>query len=293
MVEVRAEMVGEPADAQWSFTLTPKTFQGAAIRVSVPAGQRSVRVEIPVKQPRLWWTWDLGKPELYTLETRLSDAAGVADARGFHVGIREIQRRGDQFFLNGKRVFLRGTNVYANLWLSEMDRARYARDLDVIQKMNVNAIRIHCHFENPEFYDLADERGLLLWQDFLEAWYPHDTEFSRHAAALYDNHIRLVRNHPSIAVWAPSDEEDLENYRDLSKHLAARASLLDPQDRWVQRSTGRWGDAHLYHGWYGDSIWEYTKMNEPLVTELGATALPAKESLDRFLKDKWPIPKYV
>jgi beta-mannosidase len=293
LVEVQAEMDGEPADAQWSFTLAPQTFQGTAIRASVPASQRSVRVEILVKQPRLWWTWDLGKPELYTLETRLSDAAGVADARRFHVGIREIQRRGDQFFLNGKRVFLRGTNIYANLWLSEMDRTRYARDLDVIQKMNVNTIRIHCHFENPEFYDLADERGLLLWQDFLEAWYPHDTEFSRHAAALYDNHIRLVRNHPSIAVWAPSDEEDLENYRDLSKHLAARASLLDPQDRWVQRSTGRWGDAHLYHGWYGDSIWEYTKMNEPLVTELGATALPAKESLDRFLKDKWPIPKYA
>ncbi len=155
--------------------------------------------------------------------------------------------------------------------------------------MNVNLIRIHCHFENPEFYDLADERGLLLWQDFLEAWYPHDPDFSPHAAALFDNHIRMVRNHASIAVWAPSDEESLENYWDLSKHLAARASLLDPQNRWVQRSTGRWGDAHLYHGWYDGSIWDYARMEENLVTELGATALPYKESLDRFLQGKWPM----
>lgn len=249
---------------------------------------------IPVPSPRLWWTWDLGKPDLYWLDLRLVNQAGeVVDAKRIRVGLREIRREGSQFFLNGKRVFLRGTNVYANLWLSEMDRARYSADLDLIARMNVNLIRIHCHFENPEFYDLADERGLLIWQDFLEAWYPHDPDFSPRAAALFDNHIRLVRNHPSIAVWAPSDEESLENYRDLSKHLAARASLLDPQNRWVQRSTGRWGDAHLYHGWYGDSIWDYARMREDLVTELGATALPNKESLDRFLPGKWPITKFA
>ena len=132
----------------------------------------------------------------------------------------------------------------------------------------------------------------MIWQDFLEAWYPHDTRFSVRAAALYDNHIRYVRNHPSVAVWAPSDEEDLENYRDLTKHLAGRLAQLDPQHRPVIRSTGRWQDAHLYHGWYGDSIWEYTRMNENLVTELGATTLPAKESLDKFLPGKWPIKAY-
>lgn len=127
--------------------------------------------------------------------------------------------------------------------MSEFGRKEYERDLAIIRKMNVNAIRVHCHFENPEFYELADEQGYLVWQDYLEAWYPHDTEFSRRAAELFDNHIRMVRNHASVMAWAPSDEEDLENYRDLTKHLAARASLLDPQHRWVQRSTGRWGDA--------------------------------------------------
>jgi hypothetical protein len=89
--------------------------------------------------------------------------------------------------------------------------------------------------------------------------------------------------------WAPSDEEDHVNYNDLAKHLAARAALLDPQMRYVQRSTGRYGDAHLYYGWYGGSIWQYARMTEPLVTELGAPSLPSRPSLERFLGGKWPM----
>jgi beta-mannosidase len=282
------------AGHRWQVTLAPRTFSGQAVRWSFPAAPGARQVELPVQNPRLWWTWDLGRPDLYSLDVRLADAAGrVVDARRLDVGLREIRRDGPRFYLNGKKIFLRGTNVYANLWLSEMTRGRYEADFGIIRAMNVNILRVHCHFENPEFYTLADEAGLLVWQDFLEAWYPHDTAFSRHAAALYDNHIRLVRNHPSIAAWAASDEEDQENYRDLAKHLAARPALLDPQDRPVIRSTGRWDDAHLYHGWYGDSIWDYARMTEPLVTELGATALPAKSSLDRFLEDKWPIPDFT
>lgn len=288
---VSLESDGRVEGAEWRVNLSPRNFQGGKVLEARTASTgASARVEFKIDNPQLWWTWDQGRPNLYTLDARLVAADGtVLDARQMAIGLRTVTRVGDRFYLNGRPVFLRGTNVYANLWLSEMGRKEYERDLDVISKMNVNLIRLHCHFENPEFYELADERGLFIWQDFLEAWYPRDTEFSRHAAALFDNHIRMVRNHPSVMAWAPSDEEDLFNYADLSKHLAARAALLDPQDRWVQRSTGRYGDAHLYYGWYEGTIWEYARMDSPLVTELGATALPAKESLDRFLKDKWPI----
>jgi beta-mannosidase len=282
---------GEADDAHWELALAPRNFQGAeVVRVSLAAEGQKTRATIPVQHPRLWATWDVGRPNLYTLDARLVSASGdVLDARRLTVGIREIERIGWKFYLNGRRLFLRGTNSYYNLFMSEMDHAAYERDFALIRQMNVNLIRIHCHFQNPEFYDLADEQGLLIWQDFLEAWYPEDTAFSLHAAALYDNHIRYVRNRPSVAAWAASDEESHENYRDLTKHLAARASLLDPQLRWVQRSTGRYGDAHLYHGWYGGTIWDYRRMEERLVTELGATSLPHKESLDRFLPGAWPI----
>ena len=71
--------------------------------------------------------------------------------------------------------------------------------------------------------------------------------------------------------------------------IVSQGRVQLPQHRPVVRSTGRYGDSHVYYGWYGGSIWQYTKMDEPFVSELGATALPNYESLVRFLPDHWPI----
>ena len=185
-------------------------------------------------------------------------------------------------------MFIRGTNYYRILFLSEMNRAANERDFKLMPGMNVNMIRLHCHFTNPEICDLADEAGVLIWQDYLEVWYPHDHQYPLRAAELYDNHIRYARNHAAVAVWATSDEEDLENYRVLTKHLAPRLFAVDPQRRAVVRSTGCYGDARVYPGWYGGSIWEYARMKEEFVSELGATSLPNYETLIRFLPIRWP-----
>jgi hypothetical protein len=173
-VAVDVEAAGVPGEYEWEVTLAPRNFEGGgAVQLKAPVEEERARLLVPVSQPRLWWTWDHGKPNLYTLDVRLKNAAGdVLDARRMAVGLRTITRIGDRFYLNGKFVFLRGTNVYANLWLSEMGRKEYERDFEILQKMNVNLLRVHCHFENPEFYELADERGLFVWQDYLEAWYP-------------------------------------------------------------------------------------------------------------------------
>ncbi len=286
-VEVDLEARGVEPGYRWQLTLAPRNFRGERVQVTSPPARR---VTIPVAKPRLWWTWDHGKPNLYTLEVRLLDGEGRAvDGRSLAVGIREIEKIGWNFYLNRKRMFIRGTNYYYHLYMSEMTREKYARDMGLMLGMNVNMIRVHCHFSNPEFYDLADERGVLIWQDFLEAWYPHDRGFAQRAAVLYDNHIRYVRNHASVALWATSDEEDFENYREITKHLAPRAYFLDPQRRPVVRSTGRFGDSHVYHGWYDGSIWDYAKMTETFVSELGATSLPNYETLKTFMGDQWPI----
>jgi len=291
-VAVDLEADGQPeAECFWEATLSPRNFSAPEHhRVRLPFTGAKARVVIPVKNPQLWWTWDHGRPNLYTLDVRLVDASGqVLDAQTLAVGIREIEKAGWTFYLNRKRLFIRGTNYYYHLFMSEMDRAAYLRDLKLMLQMNVNMIRLHCHFKSREFYDLADENGVLVWQDFLEAWYPHDVGFALRAAALYDPLIRHVRNHPSIALWATSDEEDLENYRQITKHLAPRPAFLDPQRRAVVRSTGRYGDAHVYHGWYEGSIWQYTNMTEQFVSELGATCLPNYETLIEFMPNQWPI----
>ena len=278
-------------------SLMPRNFSGAeqlkaTVDLSRP-GDRSARrfaVRFHLNKPELWWTWDHGKPNLYTLSTRVLVDEQVSDSCSQAVGIREIEKVGWVFYLNGRRLYIRGTNsYYLELFLSEMNREKYDRDLNLMKSMSINMIRLHCHFQNPEFYDRCDELGILVWQDFLEAWYPHDKEFALQAARLYDAHIRMVRNHPCVAIWATSDEEDLENYRVLTKHLAGRLYAGDQEHRAVVRSTGRYGDGHIYYGWYGGSIWQYTTTQEKFISELGATALPNYETLMQFLPSHWPI----
>jgi len=280
--------------AEVAIRLTPRNFEqpdGLELKERCTLEPRLVtrRYVLHVDKPQLWWTWDHGKPNLYSLDISVRSGGSISDRRSLAVGIREAEHIDWKFYLNGKRMFIRGTNSYYHLFLSDMHRSDYERDMRLMREMNVNMIRLHCHFNNPDFYDLADELGILVWQDYLEAWYPEDRDFSLKAARLYDPLIRYVRNHPSVALWATSDEESLENYRDLTKHLEPRLYALDPQRRPVVRSTGRYGDGHVYYGWYEGSIWQYTKMTEKFVSELGATALPNYDSLVKFLPDAWPI----
>lgn len=296
-VDVEVVLNAEELAGSVELTLAPRNFSGnKQLKATVDLSRlsdRSMRrfqVRFHLDKPQLWWTWDHGTPNLYTLTTRVLVDGQVSDSRSQAVGIREIEKIGWVFYLNGHRMYIRGTNsYYLELFLSEMNREKYERDLKLMQSMNINMIRLHCHFQNPEFYERCDELGIMVWQDYLEAWYPHDPEFALHAARLYDPHIRMVRNHPSVAIWATCDEEDPENYRVLTKHLAGRLYAEDQERRAVVRSTGRYGDGHIYYGWYGGSIWQYTTTEEKFISELGATALPDYETLMQFLPDHWPI----
>jgi beta-mannosidase len=297
VVDVEYDSSENVDNARIELMLTPKNFEAPdALRLNAPeqlsAGINRRRYVLRVARPELWWTWDHGRPNLYTLTAKAGINGVLSDAYSHAVGIREIEHIDWKFYLNGKRIFIRGTNYYYHLFQSEVRRSDYERDYKLMQAMNVNMVRLHCNFSNPEFYDLADELGILVWQDYLEAWYPEDRAFSLKAAALYDPHIKYVRNHPSVAIWATSDEESLENYRDLTKHLEPRLYIHDPQRRPVQRSTGRYGDAHVYEGWYGGTIWAYATMTEKFVSELGATALPNYDSLMKFLPNAWPISEH-
>jgi len=296
-VDVEVALRAEELEGRAELVLAPRNFASAErLKATVELSRLSDRstrrfaVRFHLNKPQLWWTWDHGTPNLYTLSTRVLVDEQVSDSRSQAVGIREVEKVGWVFYLNGHRLYIRGTNsYYFELFLSEMSREKYDRDLNLIKSMNINMIRLHCHFQNPEFYDRCDELGILVWQDFLEAWYPQDKEFALQAARLYDAHIRMVRNHPCVAIWATCDEEDLENYRVLTKHLAARLYVGDQERRAVVRSTGRYGDGHIYYGWYGGNIWQYTTTEEKFISELGATALPDYETLMQFLPDHWPI----
>ena len=151
--------------------VTPKNFAGdVAIdytkTVELQPGQTMIKLVKTIQKPELWWTWDFGKPNLYTAEFTVGDGL-VYDQVTKTIGLKKVEHdyKGN-WYLNGKRVFLRGMRYLSSLWIAEMNEQRYREDLAHFPKLNINSVRIGSHVEMDVFYDICDEMGLLLWQVF-------------------------------------------------------------------------------------------------------------------------------
>jgi beta-mannosidase len=270
--------------------------------VTLAPGENRVRVTRHIDQPALWWSWDYGKPNLYQLTSTLSD--GLTGGQHTTFGIRSI-RHDDKWvwYLNGRRIFPRGSNYISTQWLSQADRPWYERDVDLMLKANLNSIRVHAHLERPEFYDLADEQGLMVWQDFPLQWgYSDLPTFHAEAARQLADMVELFFNHPSIIVWSMHNESPhamswmkrkVENQNlALDEALLAEANRRDPT-RVAHRDSGT-GDGHPYPGWYGGKAADYSGLpGAPFLTEYGAQALPIPETMKSMLpaEARWPIPE--
>jgi beta-mannosidase len=284
-------------DATLSGVIRPKNFSdGAALPVSIAfkatPGRATARAEVTIDHPALWWCWDRGKPNLYQLEAKLTATGGAPlDTRAVTFGVRSIARD-DQWVvrLNGQRVYFRGTNYIATQWLSQATRAFYAHDLELMLRANLNAVRVHAHLERPEFYELADELGLLIWQDFPLQWgYTDQPAFQRQAIRQAGDMLERFYDHPSIIVWCMHNESphamewmkkrDPHQNQALDDALLAVARAGDPA-RIAHRDSGT-GDGHSYFGWYEGRIGDIvrTPPAESVVTEYGGQALPVLETL--------------
>ncbi|HYJ79328.1 MAG TPA: glycoside hydrolase family 2 TIM barrel-domain containing protein, partial [Longimicrobiaceae bacterium] len=255
-------------------------------------GTTRATAEVRVERPRLWWSWDYGRPHLYRLEAALSRGAGGAvlhrDSATF--GIRTITRDSAWVWrLNGRRIYPRGTNYISTQWLSQADRAWYERDVALMLGANLNTVRVHAHLERPEFYAVADSAGLMVWQDFPLQWgYTDSPAFHAQALRQAGDMLRRFGSHPSIIAWCMHNESphamtwmrkrDPQQNRALDDSLVALARRLDPS-RVHHRDSGT-GDGHPYYGWYGGSVADYaTAHTDPFITEYGAQALPNLETL--------------
>ena len=131
--------------------------------------------EVKLDKPALWWSWDYGKPNLYTLDAALAGkgpgAPAALDEKTVAFGVRSIARD-DQWVvrLNGQRIYARGSNYISTQWLSQADRAFYEKEIKLALGANLKSLRVHAHLERPEFYEVADEMGVMIWQDFPLQW---------------------------------------------------------------------------------------------------------------------------
>ncbi|MFH1509250.1 MAG: sugar-binding domain-containing protein [bacterium] len=281
----------------------PKNFTGQASEYRteklIAHGLNEFTLPLKVKKPQLWWTHDLGQQNLYECEVEIYHNKKLEASQLVTFGFREIKVDNKwNVLLNGKKIFLRGTNYISSQYLSEMSEIKYATDIELIKQANCNAVRVHAHVEKEIFYNQCDEAGLFVWQDFPLQWgYSDSDNFKKEAIKQIGEMVELLFNHPAIFLWCCHNEapwstwfmtmkktkrlkNPWQNYQ-LDKMLYRKVLATD-YSRHVLKNSGS-TDAHKYPGWYYGNYKEFTQTpGFPLVSEFGAQSLPRIELLEKM-----------
>ena len=179
-------------------------------------------------------TWSPEKPFLYNATARLKTGKIISDEVSHLFGMRDFNARGKFFFLNGEKYFLRGTNITLQRFFEDPDCGNLVWDKEWVtrllvnypKQLNWNAMRI-CVGVVPDFwYDIADENGLLLQNEWLY-WQNHgwDDEIRKE----YTDWVWTDGSHPSIAIWdAINENTDMF----IGNTLIPELKKLDPTRIW-------------------------------------------------------------
>lgn len=212
------------ADADWQGNLV-LTADGLTWdkEVVLKKGRQTVELGLEIENPRLWWCRGLGEPAMYEFNASLRSSGedGVVAERSVKTGLRQIRliREKDaagttfRFELNGVAVFAKGANHIPNdSFLPEVTVERYRHEIASAAESNMNMLRIWGggFYEENVFYELCDEYGILVWQDFMFAcsMYPGDEAFLQSVREEAEYNVKRLRNHPSIALWCGNNEID-------------------------------------------------------------------------------------
>lgn len=302
-------------------------------RAALTEGVNVVRIDAYIMHPKLWWTHDLGTPFLYDVDVKFQSknisteiGQGVAEYKKMRIGIRTVELVTDKdekgstfhFKLNGKPIFAKGANYIPQHFFQE--RVTPRNNLMTIEnaiKANMNMLRIWGGgiYQTDDFYQTCDEKGLLIWQDFMYAcaMYPGDKAFMENAQAEAIEQVQRLRNHPSIALWCGNNEinEAWHNwgwqprFNPDQKELIWGAyqmlfnNILPNVVKQFSNSTSYWesspslgrykndsyteGDNHDWYVWHDERPFEHYEKKIPrFMSEYGFQSFPAWSTIENF-----------
>jgi mannosylglycoprotein endo-beta-mannosidase len=267
-----------------SFTIAPNGTEPVALdSKSTP--------ELHLTDPKLWWPNGYGPQNLYTLTLRFDVGKKSSDATTQQFGIRKIEYTvpgSDNLTLsvNGVRVMVRGGNWGLDEGMKRVTRERLDAQFHMHALANLNIIRNWVgQSTNPDFYDMADKYGILLWDEFFQP-NPNDgpdvTDIPTYIANVTDKVVRY-RNHPSIAIWCARNE----GYppKELDDMLHALMDRLDPTRLYQSNSSaGRGVASHGPYYWRSPRFFYVIK--ESFKTETGSVSIPTIESIQGMMPQK-------
>jgi beta-mannosidase len=184
-------------------------------------GVNHLLVPIEIVKPHLWFPAGYGSQPLYLVTAKLKVGGSSADEASSRVGLRTIVLRRDvdqwgrsfEFVVNGIPIFAKGASVIPfDSFPSRVTAADYRRILESARDANMNMVRQWGggYYESDEFYEICDELGIMVWQDFMfsNEWQPGTYAFKQNVEAEVEYQVRRLRNHPSILLWCGNNETE-------------------------------------------------------------------------------------
>lgn len=189
--------------------------------VSLIPGINKISVDFEIKNPLLWWSNGLGKPNLYTFNCNLK-AHDFEDSKTIKTGIRSLKIVRDNdaegksmyVLLNGIPVFMKGSNyIPLDNFQNRVTTEKYEYYVKAAAESNMNMLRVWGggNYEADIFYDMCDKYGILVWQDIMFAcgMFPVDDEFIKTVQQEVSQNVKRLRNHPCIALWNGNNENEM------------------------------------------------------------------------------------
>ena len=280
---------------------------------------------VPISNPQLWWPVGQGDQPLYGVTVRLADPASLSEPWTRKIGLRtiELDRSADEFSpvgfggksldrfglrVNGRLIFAKGANwIPAHSFVAGLGRSDYEPLLRSAVDANMNTVRVWGGgiYEHDCFYDLCDELGLLVWQDFMFACdlYPSDEAFLESVKREAHDNVRRIRHHASLALWCGnneiamisqkwlSEQPDLARgyYRLFHEILPAVVAETDPQTAYIPSSPDHSipgypdtvpasHDEHDWNVWHSRApVEHYETTQHRFVSEFGMQSYPSPE----------------
>ncbi len=319
----------------WEFATDYPTIDGLSMEVSLTRGSNTIyknawplythcsRQRISLENVDFWWPAGYGDPILYDAIVRIvDDKRNVLDEKHQKVGVRtaelihsEITTKENPgefvFKVNGEKIFVRGTNWVPLDAFHSRDKIHLNDAIRMITDLNCNMIRCWGGnvYEDHDFFDLCDAKGIMVWQDFAMGCtiYPQDKEFAEKIRREAISVVVKLRSHPSLVLWSGNNENDASlgwisrkpldpKYDLISREVLPRViweydpirTYLPSSPYWSEEFYKRGCDesmlpeVHLWgpRGYYKAPF--YTNVNAHFVSEIGYHGCPNRSSLERM-----------
>ena len=319
---VSVDTVRAEYDVIWDEPVGPVTFRMSLSGETALVQQTDAPSDVHrlvIDRPQLWWPNGMGGQPLYELE--IEDRNGRKAKWRFGVRTLVWNRSPDAFgqpmqcVVNGVPVQVVGANVIPPDFFPVRAEKQWGRVVDDAVQAHMNMLRVWggAHYGDEAFYDLCDERGILVWQDFMSAcaMVPGDAAWRDNFLAEAEEQVRRLRNRTSLAIWAGNNETEkawrdwgwqdtyglhgadsiaaaLAYRRVFEKALPAVVEALSggeyqpssPHNVDVDRPRAS-GDQHDWGVWFGKAGFEYyTEEAGRFASEFGMQSLPDRRTLE-------------